>query len=74
MRDDAEKFLVRLHDETLDVVALLRCHWSRTVQDVLELTAFENDRRQAELVEELFVIQRLNDHADASGNGSLVRH
>ena len=42
-RYDAEKLVVCAHDETLYIIALLRCDRPRPVEHVLELPAFEHD-------------------------------
>ena len=72
--DDAEKLIVGFHDETLHVIALLRSDGTGAVEHVLKLAAFKSDRPQTDLIEKLFVIQGLNDNADAPGNGGLIRH
>src|SRR5207302_1900869 len=73
-RDDAEKFVVHFHDETLHELAFLLRHRSGAIEHSVKLAAFENDGGEADFVEELFVVQRLNDDADAAGDGGLVRH
>src|SRR5439155_3170535 len=68
LRDDAEKLVVSFHNETLHKLAFLRRDRSRPVKHVLKLAAFKNDGSQSNLVEQLLVVQRLNDHADATGD------
>ena len=50
-RDDAEKFIVRFHDETLDVIAFFRRDRPRTVKHVLEFAALKNNRREPDFIE-----------------------
>src|SRR5207245_2275974 len=65
LRHHSQKLIINLHDEALHVIALLRRHWARAIQHVFELSAFEYDRGEADFIEQLLVVQRLNNNADA---------
>src|SRR5438270_13090800 len=45
LRHDSEKFVVGFHHETPNQIALFRSRRASTIQNVLKLPAFENDRR-----------------------------
>src|SRR5689334_15992349 len=47
-RNNAEELVVSLHHETLDQILFFGRHRTRTVQDVLELATFENDRGESD--------------------------
>src|SRR6266481_4971168 len=72
--DDAEKFIVRAHDEVLHELPFLRRDRSRSVQHVFEFAALKNYGCKADFVKQLLVIQGLNDYADAPGDRRFIGH
>src|SRR5436190_20134290 len=74
LRNDAEKLVVSFHDEVLHKVAFFRRDWSGAIEHVFKFAALKYNGRKAYLVEQLLIIQRLNDDADAAGDGCFVCH
>src|SRR6266550_4491612 len=72
--DDAEKFVVRIHNEVLYELPFLRRDRSRSVQHVFEFAALKNYGCEADFVKQLLVIQGLNDYADAPGDCRFISH
>src|SRR5581483_8647303 len=69
-----EEFIVGFHHKILDELAFLRRDWPGAVEHVFKLAAFEYHRSESDFVEQLLVIERLNNHADAAGDRGVAGH
>src|SRR6266699_797337 len=61
-------------NETLDKLTLLRGNRPCAIEHILKLAAFENDGSESDFVEQLLVIQRLDDDADAASDRCFACH